>query len=219
MNRIVRITVIFTGLLSWITFFAPRQACAQGERKVITFSGIVVDGDSSYGVRGVHVYVPRAGRGTVTDQLGYFSLPTLVGDTVVISAVGYKTHKMVIPRRDDNAFSVLINLKTETTFLPEVEILPFPTEELFKEAFINLKLPDEEKYANMERNLAHERLVRMSAAMPMDGSLNYRNYMNTSINSMANRNFATTLPLLNPFAWVQFIQSIKRGDFKKKKND
>jgi hypothetical protein len=43
--------------------------------------------------------------------------------------------------------------------------------------------------------------------------------MNTSINTMANRNFATTLPLLNPFAWAQFIQSIKRGDLKKKKND
>ncbi|WP_250629923.1 carboxypeptidase-like regulatory domain-containing protein [Rhodoflexus caldus] len=216
MNRII---YIIAGLLLVTGLLTATHAQAQGERKVITFSGIIVEGDSSYGVRGVHVYVPRAGRGTVTDQFGYFSMPTLVGDTVVISAVGYKTHKMVIPRREDNAFSVMINLKIETTFLPEVEILPFPTEELFKEAFIALKLPDQEKYENMERNLAQERLVRMSAAMPMDGSLNYRNYMNTSINTMANRNFATTLPLLNPFAWAQFIQSIKRGDLKKKKND
>jgi len=210
---------IIAGLLLLTGVLIAEQAQAQGERKVITFSGIIVDGDSSYGVRGVHVYVPRAGRGTVTDQLGYFSMPTLVGDTVIISAVGYKTHKMVIPRRDDNAFSVMINLNIETTYLPEVEILPFPTEELFKEAFVALKLPDQEKYDNMERNLSQERLVRMSAAMPMDGSLNYRNYMNTSINTMANRNFATTLPLLNPFAWAQFIQSIKRGDLKRKKND
>jgi len=210
---------IIAGLLLLTGVLIAEQAQAQGERKVVTFSGIIVDGDSSYGVRGVHVYVPRAGRGTVTDQFGYFSMPTLVGDTVIISAVGYKTHKMVIPRRDDNAFSVMINLNIETTYLPEVEILPFPTEELFKEAFVALKLPDQEKYDNMERNLSQERLVRMSAAMPMDGSLNYRNYMNTSINTMANRNFATTLPLLNPFAWAQFIQSIKRGDLKRKKND
>lgn len=214
-----RIIQLIAGLLLLAGLLTAEQAQAQGERKVITFSGIIVDGDSSYGVRGVHVYVPRAGRGTVTDQLGYFSMPTLVGDTVVISAIGYKTHKMVIPRRDDNAFSVMINLNIETTYLPEVEILPFPTEELFKEAFVALKLPDQEKYENMERNLSQERLVRMSAAMPMDGSLNYRNYMNTSVNTMANRNFATTLPLLNPFAWAQFIQSIKRGDLKKKKND
>ena len=210
---------IIAGLLLLTGVLIAEQAQAQGERKVVTFSGIIVDGDSSYGVRGVHVYVPRAGRGTVTDQFGYFSMPTLVGDTVIISAVGYKTHKMVIPRRDDNAFSVMINLNIETTYLPEVEILPFPTEELFKEAFVALKLPDQEKYDNMERNLSQERLVRMSTAMPMDGSLNYRNYMNTSINTMANRNFATTLPLLNPFAWAQFIQSIKRGDLKRKKND
>lgn len=216
MNRLIG---LLAGGVIMLNMIVPFSAWAQGERKVIMFSGIVVDGDSSYGVRGVHVYVPRAGRGTVTDALGYFSLPTMVGDTVVISAVGYKTHKMVIPRREDNAFSVMINLKTETTYLPEVEILPFPTEELFKEAFIALKLPDEEKYRNMERNLAHERLVRMSAAMPMDGSLNFRNYLNTNINSIANRNFATTLPLLNPFAWAQFIQSIKRGDLKKKKNN
>jgi hypothetical protein len=216
MNQMIH---IIAGLLLLTGVLIAEQAQAQGERKVVTFSGIIVDGDSSYGVRGVHVYVPRAGRGTVTDQFGYFSMPTLVGDTVIISAVGYKTHKMVIPRRDDNAFSVMINLNIETTYLPEVEILPFPTEELFKEAFVALKLPDQEKYDNMERNLSQERLVRMSAAMPMDGSLNYRNYMNTSINTMANRNFATTLPLLNPFAWAQFIQSIKRGDLKRKKND
>ncbi|WP_448520473.1 carboxypeptidase-like regulatory domain-containing protein [Rhodoflexus sp.] len=216
MNRIIQ---LMAGLLLLAGLLTAENAQAQGERKVITFSGIIVDGDSSYGVRGVHVYVPRAGRGTVTDPLGFFTMPVLVGDTVVISAIGYKTHKLVIPRREDNAFSVMINLNIESTFLPEVEILPFPTEELFKEAFIALKLPDQEKYENMERNLAQERLVRMSAAMPMDGSLNYRNYMNTSINTMANRNFATTLPLLNPFAWAQFIQSIKRGDLKKKKND
>jgi hypothetical protein len=201
-----------------ILLLAGGRVHAQGEKKVIQFSGIVVQGDSAYGVPGVHVYVPRAGRGTVTDAVGYFSMPTLVGDTVVFSAVGFEKKKMVIPRREDNGFSVMVDLKTSTTYLPEVEILPYPTEELFKEAFVALQLPDQQKYDNMERNLGHESITRMSAAMPMDGNMNFRYNMNYNANRLATVNSATTIPLLNPFAWAQLIKSIKRGDFKRKDN-
>jgi len=194
------------------------QALAQGEKKIIQFSGIVVQGDSSYGVPGVHVYVPKAGRGTVTDAVGFFSMPTLVGDSVVFSAVGFEKKIMLIPRREDTGFSVLVDLKTSTTYLPEVEILPYPTEELFKEAFLALQLPDQQKYDNMDRNLGHERITRMSAAMPMDGGMNFRLNMNSNANRLATSNSATSIPLLNPFAWAQFIKSVKRGDLKRKDN-
>jgi hypothetical protein len=214
--RHIRTFILFAPVIFLLLTVFSHHAHAQGERKVITFSGIVVEGDSAYGVPGVHVYVPKAGRGTVTDAVGFFSMPTLVGDTIIISAIGYDKYQLVIPRREDNGYSVLIDLKSNTTFLDPVTIFPYPSEEIFKEAFLALQLPDQQKYDNMERNLNREQLMRMSAAMPMDGSLNYKNYMNQSINTMANRNFATTIPLLDPFAWARFIQSVKRGDLKKK---
>ncbi|MEJ2005976.1 MAG: carboxypeptidase-like regulatory domain-containing protein, partial [Cyclobacteriaceae bacterium] len=65
-------------------------ALAQGKRHVIQLSGIVLsEEDTTRGLPGVHVYVPKAGRGTTTNNLGYFSMPVLPGDEIVISAIGY----------------------------------------------------------------------------------------------------------------------------------
>ncbi len=49
------------------------------------------------GYSGVHVYVPKAGRGTSTNPVGFFSMPVLVGDSVVVSAVGYVRKSFLVP--------------------------------------------------------------------------------------------------------------------------
>jgi len=174
----------------------------------------VIDGDSSYGVPGVHIYIPNA-VGTTSNHIGFFQLPTQVGDTVVIRALGYKQQQLVVPEREDLGFSVIIDLKTDTTMLPIVEVYPYPTKELFKEAFLALQLPDQE-IKNMEKNLDPETITWMSQNMAMDGSINYRNYMNQYISTSANSNFSPSFSILNPFAWARFIRSIKKGDLKKK---
>lgn len=51
-------------------------AQAQGQRRVVQFSGIIATGDSLLGVPGAAIFVPKAGRGTLTNEYGYFSLPT-----------------------------------------------------------------------------------------------------------------------------------------------
>ncbi len=190
-------------------------AYAQGEQSSIQLSGIVVDGDSSYGVPGVHIYVPRAGRGAVSNHVGFFSLRTMIGDTVIVRAVGYKQQKLVVPQRDDLGFTVLIDLKTDTTFLPVVEVFPYPTKELFKEAFLALKLPDK-RYENMEKNLNPEMLRYMVMNTGMDAGSNFRYFMDRQVNYAANRNFSPSYSFLNPFAWAEFIRSVKRGDLKRK---
>ena len=55
------------------------------KRRVIQLSGIVLGEDSVSGLPGVHVYVPKAGRGTSTNVTGFFSMPVLPGDSVVIA--------------------------------------------------------------------------------------------------------------------------------------
>ncbi|CAA9281260.1 MAG: hypothetical protein AVDCRST_MAG95-3325, partial [uncultured Adhaeribacter sp.] len=71
--------------MAWL---GPDEAAAQGRAAVVQFSGIVASGDSLYGVPGVTVYVPKAGRGTATNEYGYFSMPVLAGDSVVVRALG-----------------------------------------------------------------------------------------------------------------------------------
>src|SRR5688572_8850772 len=108
------------------------------QNKVIQFSGLTVGGDSLYGIPGVYLYVPKAGRGTTSNHLGYFSLPTLVGDTVLIKAIGFKQKQYIIPDVEEK-LSVIIELSADTSFLPVVEIFPWPTETIFKEAFLALE--------------------------------------------------------------------------------
>lgn len=190
---------------------------AQGQLEPIFVSGVIVDGKTSDPLPGVHLYIPKAGRGTATNLEGFFVLPTLPGDSIIISSVGYKKQYYKIPEDKSESFSVVIELLEDTTSLPIIEVFPYPTEELFKEAFLALELPEEEKIENLRRNLDQQIMTRMAINMPMDGKMNYRYQMNRDANILHNQTTIPTLQLLNPFAWARFIQSVKRGDFKRKR--
>lgn len=192
------------------------EALAQGKSNVIQLSGLVLGEDSTSALAGANVYVPTAGRGTSTNQYGYFSLPVLPGDSVLFSTVGYKRQYYLVPENQKESLTLIVELDTDTTFLPAVEVFPYPTEEIFKEAILALKLPNQEQYANMRENLAEDLLARMFEAMPMDGSMNHRYFMNQQFDRVQYAGPRPN-PLLNPFAWAEFIKSIKRGDLKRKK--
>ncbi len=189
----------------------------QDQKEIIQFSGVVVDEDStSTGLFGVHVYVPKVGRGTVTNQYGYFSLPVLEGDSVIISAVSFQSQNFIIPGNQGDSFTVLVEMVTDTTVLSTVEIFPYPTEDLFKEAILALNLPVDD--VSQEGNLGQEVLARMAQSMSMDASQNYKYYMNQQFyelhNAYSQQRFNN--PLLNPINWASFINSLRRGDLKKK---
>ena len=203
-------------LLFGLTIFSIDRSIAQGRDNIIQFSGVVVGQDSTRGVPGVHIYVPKAGRGTTSNLYGYFSLPVLVHDSVVVSAVSYKKQNFIIPGDKGPSITAIIELLEDTTYLPTVEILPFPTEELFKEAILAMNIPLD-PYAN-SNYLGDEVLAQMLRNMPMDATTNYKVYMEQQFYQMHNRNSYQDplIAITNPFAWSQFLQSIKRGDFKKK---
>jgi hypothetical protein len=189
---------------------------AQGERQILQLSGLVLGEDSTSGLGGAHIFVPEAGRGTTSNPYGYFSMPVLAGDSVVFSSVGYKRQHYLVPKNASENLTIVVEMQTDTTYLEPIAIFPFPTEELFKEAILALQLPDEDQYNNMRDNLGAELLARMFNNMPMDGSMNHRYYMQQQFDRMQYSAGPRPNPLLNPFAWAEFIKSLKRGDFKKK---
>ena len=77
MKQVATTLLLFTFLS--VIFPESFEVKAQGEKNTIQLSGLIVDGDSAYGVPGVHIYIPRAGIGTTSNPVGFFSLPTLVG--------------------------------------------------------------------------------------------------------------------------------------------
>ena len=212
--KIYYVIIIFAGVL---LIGMQNQAQAQGKSTVVQLSGLVLGEDSTSALMGVNVYVPAAGRGTATNQYGYFSLPVLPGDSIVFSTVGYKRQYYIVPQQQRESSTIIVELPIDTTYLPAITVFPFPSEEVFKEAVLALNLSDNDQYANMRDNLNEDLLARMFAAMPMDGSMNHRYFMNQQFYQMNNGVGPRPNPLLNPFAWGEFIKSIKRGDFKKKR--
>jgi hypothetical protein len=199
----------------------PNQTDAQiyvrGGRKIVQFTGVIVGLDSLTGIPGVHVYVPKAGRGTTTNIYGYFSMPTLAGDSIVISAIGYEKLLYVVPTDRGESINEFFELQPDTTYLQEVVVFPFPTEKEFKDAVLALRLPSEDISRD---NMGDDVLARMAETLPMDGSEAYNNFVNQQFYSAHNRYIYQPNPisaLMNPFAWAEFIKSIKRGDLKKKK--
>ena len=212
MTRYIFILIFFV----FISNIFENNLVAQGEKKIIQLSGVVVGQDSISGVGGVHIYVPKAGRGTTSNPYGYFAMPVLQGDSIIVSAIGYRKQNFIMPGDKGESVTLFIELKPDTTVLPELEIFPYPTEELFKKAVLAIELPNRKDLENLDRSLDKDLLRRMYNNEPMSANMNYKYFMDQQMLSTSTKYQLPSNPLLNPFAWVKFIKAIKRGDFKKK---
>jgi hypothetical protein len=212
--------ISFLGALVMLLSSISIEVQAQGQVKSIMFTGRVVGGKNAQTLSKTYIFIPRAGRGTLADDGGYFALPVFPGDSIVFSFLGFQKQYHVIPRRHaEESYSAIILMKEDVKTLAEVKVYPYATEEEFKKAFLEMKLPDEMERKNLEKNTRQEYLMAMAAITPSSAATNYRAYMDNQIfgrDNAANRSFTTTMPFTNPFAWANFIKSLKNGDLKKK---
>lgn len=198
--------ILLTGLL----FLCAWSATAQYQKRVIQLSGVVIGSDSSRAIPGVHIYVPKAGRGDVTNNAGFFSMPVLVGDSVVISSVGFVRQHYIVPPHPSDFLTLIIEMVEDITFLNTVTIYPFPTEEVFKQAVLALNLPLDDRGLD-QKNLNEELMALMVRTQPMDANMNYRYYMDQTSSGFTDRFQPRVNPFLNPFNWVKFFRDMKRN--------
>ena len=191
-------------------FLTTPEAVAQQQKRIIQLSGVTMD-TASGPVPFVNIYIPTAGRGVKSNAVGFFSMPVLVGDSLVISSVGFQTQHYIVPDADTEYLTVMVPMVQDITYLQAVEILPYPTEEVFKEAVLALNLPASEID---DKNLNAELLALMLKTTPMDGPLNQRYSLNQWAASQNDKFMPVTNPFLNPFNWVKFFNGLKK---KKKK--
>ena len=191
---------------------------AQTKKRVIQLSGVVMEEDSVSGVPvpGVHVYVPKAGRGTTTNGMGFFSMPVLEGDEIIVSAVGYEHQNVTVGSDWPEYQTIIITLTQDTTFLPTVDFFAFPTEEVFKQAVLAMNMPLDNNGID-KRNFNEELLALMIKTTPMDGYQNQRYYLDQWANSSTSKFQPVTNPFLNVFNWAKFFSGLKENDSKKKK--
>jgi hypothetical protein len=194
---------------------ALNTAFAQQKKRVIQLSGVVIEEDTVSGraLPGVHVYVPKAGRGTTTNGMGFFSMPVLENDEIIISAVGYNRQYFTVPANSGEYETIVVTMTEDTTFLPEVTIMSFPTEEVFKQAVLALNVPMDNGVD--KRNFNEELMALMLKTTPMDGYSNQRYYLDQWAGSANNKFQPVTNPFLNPFNWAKFFSQMKKDKKKK----
>lgn len=207
-------------ILASILMFGISNSQAQGEPKVMQLSGLVVESnDSLYGMGGAFVYVPTSGRGANTDYFGYFTMPVLAGDSVVVRALGFKPVSFIVPYDSTLSYSVLIEMQEDTIKIPELSISKFPTEKAFKEAFLAMNV-EGENYDRMRENLNDKVMNQLYEDYGMDANLNHRYFMQQQVYHIENANEAAVWTrLINPFAWARLIDDIKKQKELKKKKE
>lgn len=201
------------------SFLFPVAAKAQFvelKDSVVQLYGVIMTADSLRGIPGVSVLVKGQNRGTQSSDEGVFSIVVMKGDQVEFTSIGYKPKLISVPRDlEGNQYSVIQLLVNDTMYLPVTIIKPRPTREQFERDFVKANIPDDNLEIARQNNDASKRRILMRS-LPYDGT------ESTGFNlrqGAAKYYSAGQMPqqnILNPFAWAEFVQAWKRGDFKNK---
>ena len=206
-------------LLFIITFLGLKNAMAQTQTastknpELVQFTGFVVNIDSSKTLPYVTIRIKGTNKGTYSDMQGYFSFVAKKNDVVVFSCIGFEPRYFKIPETiQGNKLNSVITLVEDTFFLPEMVYRPNPTPEELDYMFSRTNIPMDE-LTIAQNNLRRKPSVDF-------GELANDALANSSwtFNQVADRAYyagqAQPIPVLNVFAWSQFLKSL---DKKKKK--
>ncbi|WP_341840813.1 carboxypeptidase-like regulatory domain-containing protein [Chitinophaga caseinilytica] len=208
-NLVILFSLVCLPLLSAAQFKAFRDS-------IIQISGITMTADSLRAVPAVSILVKGQGRGTISNSVGVFSIVAFKGDTLQFSAVGFRKKDYKIPLDlPGNRYSMIQLMAEDTVYLTETIIKPYPTRREFEKLFVSMDIPND-MYEIARKNNEQAKLRAIAQGMPIDAGGAYNVFMQKQQQSLY---YAGQMPpqnIFNPLAWAQFIESWKRGDFKRK---
>lgn len=196
--------------------FGSQKDSTNGDAKLVQFSGVVMTPDSLLGIPYVGIVIRRTQMGTYSDINGYFNFVAQKGDTIDFSCIGFKPSFYVIPDTlSKQKYSMIKLLTADTLFLDAAVITPLPRREMFDYYFVKADIPDDDM-ERARKNLEREKLKEESEQLLPDGAESGKYYLQQQARSYYSAGQIAPNNLLNPFAWAQFFEAWKRGDFKKK---
>jgi len=210
-------------MLQWFCMFGmclfAASIHAQGTPHIVQFSGKVmtVQDGNKLPLPYANVGIVRNRRATYTNELGFFSMPALEGDTIVVQYLGFKTiHHALPPQIKDGSFYIEFVLHRDTIELQRAIVYPIPSKEHFKQEFLAMNVSDPLRDI-AEKNLAPDVLAWIAPGVPSDPRSSVNLYFQQqAVIAIYDGQFKPQ-NIFNPMAWVSFIQALKRGDFKNKR--
>jgi hypothetical protein len=183
---------------------------------IVQINGVTMTADSLRAVAGVVVLVKNKNRGVESGPQGVFSLVVYKGDTLQFTALGYRAKEYVVPIDINGQYLSLIQLMVQDTFyLPETIVRAYPTKEQFNYSFKYDRLQDD-KYEIARKNTDAVTLRALAYLMPKDGREHQAAYQGIQRQEAVYYGQQKPMNLFNPFAWAEFFEAWKRGDFRRK---
>lgn len=215
-------------ILALLLVFASVAAMAQSQPKkdVVEISGVVVSNDSlKQMLPNCYIINKKRSQIATTNNEGFFSFVAVPGDTITFSHIGFLVAKLWVPDTlENNVYLTVVVLNWDRSVLDPVMVYPWPRPENFKQEFLAMKLPTTE-YDIAQRNLAIQELKDRAMAMGYDANemqdamikMQNQQMYNQGRYYGANGGAAILGAITNPFAWAQFFDALKRGDYNPKK--
>lgn len=122
------------------------QLSAQEQQKLIRITGRVISVKDTSGISYANVLNITYPSGTISDQVGNFTIVCRYGDTLQFSCLGYDHAYLATKNFSDTDIehTVRIRLLPKVYQLPTVTIFPFNTRAGLKRAFLAMKLPEKD---------------------------------------------------------------------------
>ncbi|MHB1276826.1 MAG: carboxypeptidase-like regulatory domain-containing protein [Bacteroidia bacterium] len=211
-----KITFLFCILMS-VLWLGSSNAAAQNDsmerlKELIQFTGIIITPDSLQAVGDVNIRISGTSQGSISNQQGYFAVVAKRRDTLIFSAVGYRSVKYIVPYElTGQKYTMIQTMSQDTLYLNEVVVKPYISKELFQHYFVMMEVPGEEDpLAGMDPETIRE----LAYSMELDGTANSKYYLRQESGKYYYTGQMVPINLMNPFAWAQFIKSWKEGKLK-----
>ena len=186
--------------------------------KLIQVTGIITD-DEKKPVPHVSIISQKLRKGTISEYTGIFSLISLPGDTVFISAMGYKRQQIFVPSQiEGKLYKKDISLISDTISIEGVTILPWKNYQEFKREVLASIPEPSQQIKNMYENMASiQASIQNNQNYEVSPEAGFRMSMNQHVDAMVTKNQYPVNNLLNPFAWAKFFNGVKSGLLKNEK--
>lgn len=212
---------LLVGIMIISSLFKSSNVSAQNDsterlRELIQFTGILITPDSLQAVADVNIRIAGTMMGTVSNEQGFFAIVLRRTDTLIFSAIGYRTVKYIVPfTLTGQKYTMIQTMSQDTLYLPEATVTPYISKELFQHYFVNMDVPGQE---DPLKNLDPETIRELAYAMDMDGQDNAKYYLRQEAGKYYYTGQMVPINLMNPFAWAKFIKSWKEGKLKIQKD-
>ncbi|MDP2176269.1 MAG: carboxypeptidase-like regulatory domain-containing protein [Bacteroidota bacterium] len=212
MKKIILLTfIILTACIS----FAQKN---QRDSGLVQFSGLLLSADSIFPIPFANIFVSKNPYGTYSNLDGYFSFVAKKGDTVVFTHVEFQKSYFIIPDTlHDFKYHIVKLMVQDTFYFPGVVVTPMPNRATFDHLFTTKIIPNDDLQRaknNLEREELREQAMSLNSE---DASIAYKNIANMyAQKSYYAGGQIPPMNIMNPFAWLQFFEAWKRGDYKKK---